>query len=683
MVTVIAETYTIEALIGRGGMGAVFMASHRRLPGKKVAIKFLHADLAGEEVLRRFEREAQIASKLGHPNIVSVTDYNLMADGTPYLVLEYLEGASLAQHLASGPLPLDRVMSIVRQVGSALAAAHREGIVHRDLKPQNIFLVPQEVENRVVDVAKVLDFGISKIRGSQTVKTQEASLLGTPQYMAPEQATGQHDKVDERTDIFALGAIVHEMLTGQPAFSGANIPEVVFKVVYEQPADLATLAPATPPAVLAAVKRAMEKKADDRFATIADFVEALTGQPLAVVRPSASIPPGDGGPSSRGGSRSTPGSSGSRNAPHSTGREAFDATVGSGDHANALAATSAPPAAAKSAPPDAAKSAPPDAAKSAPPDAPTAASAAGAPVAPTAASTAGAPVAPTAASVSGAPVEKTPAVAPVRGSAPTLDSGNHAPALAAAGAAAAPARAKKPFAFVWVLGTIILIGGAGVFALTRSSGDKPATGAKAPRPEREAVAAVPVEVAKQDTKVETPAERSKVDTKVETPAKNAAAKADKQTTKAADTKAADTKAADTKAADTKAADTKAADTKHADTKHADTKTDPKRDTTNPASDETGTAGEDATFSDKLRDAQAALDGQDYAKAERLANAVINGDHSGPIQQAKAHVIHGIVACVAHNNLGDANADARALGSYPKLRTRLASRCDSAGIQLTP
>src|SRR3569623_1880767 len=542
--TVNAATYTIEALIGRGAMGAVFLASHRRLPGRKVAIKFLHADLAGEEVLRRFEREAQIASKLGHPNIVSVTDYNLMADGTPYLVLEYLEGASLAQHLASGPLPLDRVMSIVRQVGSALAAAHREGIVHRDLKPQNIFLVPQEVENRVVAVAKVLDFGISKIRGSQTVKTQEASLLGTPQYMAPEQATGQHDKVDERTDIFALGAIVHEMLTGQPAFSGANIPEVVFKVVYEQPADLAALAPTTPPAVLAAVTRAMEKKADDRFATIADFVEALTGQPLAVVRPRASLPPGDGGPGSRGGSRRPPGSSGSRTAPHSTGREACAATVGSGDHAHALAATSAPPAAAKSAPPDAAKSAPPDAAKSAPPDAPTAASAAGAPVAPTAASTAGAPVAPPAASVSGAPVAptaasaagapvETPAVAPVRGSAPTVDSGNHAPALAAAAAAgaAAPARAKKPFAFVWVRGTIVLIGGAGVFALTRSSGDKPATVATAPRPEREAVAAVPGEVAKQDTKVETPAERSKGDTKVETPAKNAAAKADKQTTK--------------------------------------------------------------------------------------------------------------------------------------------------------
>lgn len=599
--TVIAETYTIEALIGRGGMGAVFMASHRRLPGKKVAIKFLHADLAGDEVLRRFEREAQIASKLGHPNIVSVTDYNLMADGTPYLVLEYLEGASLAQHLAGGPLPLDRVMSIVRQVGSALAAAHREGIVHRDLKPQNIFLVPQEVENRVVDVAKVLDFGISKIRGSQTVKTQEASLLGTPQYMAPEQATGQHDKVDERTDIFALGAIVYEMLSGQPAFSGANIPEVVFKVVYEQPTDLAQLAPSTPPAVLAAVKRAMEKKADDRFATVADFVEALTGQPLAVVRPSASpaamsgsVPPSDG-PSSR-------------NTPHSTGREAFDATVGSGDHANALAPTSAPPVAPKPAPADA----------------------------------------PTAASSSGAPVASTPAVAPVRGSAPTVDSGNHAPALAS------PPRAKKPFAFVWVLAGIVVVGGAAAFAITRGAGDKQATVAKAPPPEREtlAVAAVPVEM-------------PKVDAKAETPTKVAAAKADKPTDKAA------TKPADkpTAKADTKSADTKPADTK-AEIKTAD-------------SDDTSAPGEDATFADKLRDAQTALSNQDYAKAERLANAVINGDHSGPVQKAKAHAIHGIVACVAHNALGEANADARALGPYPKLQARLTSRCDGAGIHLTP
>src|SRR4029079_4711565 len=115
--------------------------------------------------------------------------------------------------------------------------------VHRDLKPQNIFLVPTEVDGRHVEIAKVLDFGISKIRGSPTVKTQDSALLGTPQYMAPEQATGQHANVDERTDVFALGAIVYEMFTGRPAFSGASIPEVVFKVVYEQPAPLGDQVP--------------------------------------------------------------------------------------------------------------------------------------------------------------------------------------------------------------------------------------------------------------------------------------------------------------------------------------------------------------------------------------------------------------------------------------------------------
>src|SRR5262249_614404 len=144
----------------------------------KVAIKLLHAELQDDEIVARFRREALIASQLNHPNIVDVTDFNVTPDGTPYLVLEYLQGESLAQRLKLGPLPLDQVLSIIRQVGSAVAAANREGIVHRDLKPQNIFLVPKEVDGRVIEIAKVLDFGISKIRGSQTVKTQESTLLG-------------------------------------------------------------------------------------------------------------------------------------------------------------------------------------------------------------------------------------------------------------------------------------------------------------------------------------------------------------------------------------------------------------------------------------------------------------------------------------------------------------------------
>jgi tRNA A-37 threonylcarbamoyl transferase component Bud32 len=324
--SVIADTYTIEAVIGRGGMGAVFVASHKRLPGKKVAIKVLHAELSGDEVQARFKREAEIASRLGHPNIVQVHDFNVMPDGTPYLVLEFLHGESLAQRLRNGPMPLEQAMSIVRQVGSALAAAHREGIVHRDLKPQNIFLVPTEVDGRIVDIAKVLDFGISKIRGSQTVKTQDSALLGTPQYMAPEQATGQHALVDERTDLFAFGAIVYEMLTGQPAFTGETIPEVVFKVVYEPAPQLGASAP---PMVGSAVARAMAKKPEERFAHVGEFVEAVTGQPLAPGRAGASIPPPDVGFAS--GSR---GAAGSR-APN-VSNDAFARTMGSGDHAQAV-----------------------------------------------------------------------------------------------------------------------------------------------------------------------------------------------------------------------------------------------------------------------------------------------------------------------------------------------------------
>ena len=278
--SVIADTYIIEALIGQGGMGSVFLASHNRLPGKRVAIKMLHVELNNDEVIARFRREATIATQLDHPNIVRVDDFNVHEDGTPYLILEYLEGESLAQRLKAGPMPVEQVMAIMRMVGSAIAAAHQLGFVHRDLKPQNIFLIASDVDGHLVEVAKVLDFGISKMRNSTTVQTQENTLLGTPQYMAPEQATGQHAAVDERTDVFALGAIVYEMLTGEPAFSGQNIPEVVFKVVYEQPKPLAELAPDAPPNVIAAVEKAMQKQQDDRFPTVSAFVEALTGRPL-------------------------------------------------------------------------------------------------------------------------------------------------------------------------------------------------------------------------------------------------------------------------------------------------------------------------------------------------------------------------------------------------------------------
>ena len=323
----VIDKYVIEALIGRGGMGAVFLARHRSLTDKKVAIKVLHAEILDHDIQLRFKREAQIATRVNHPNIVEVHDFDVTPEGVPYLVLEYLEGQTLAQRLTHGPLPLDQAMSIVRQVSSALAAAHREGVVHRDLKPQNIFLVPTEVDGRVVEVAKVLDFGISKWRGSETVKTQESALLGTPQYMAPEQATGRHDAVDQRTDIFALGSISYEMLCGGPAFTGASIPEVVFKVVYEQPAPIPSTVPDN---VAAAIRRAMSKPSDERFATVSDFVEAMTGSALMTFRPSlVTKPPSDIGFASGSKKISNP--------------DALGETMGSGDYgANPPATTPAP-----------------------------------------------------------------------------------------------------------------------------------------------------------------------------------------------------------------------------------------------------------------------------------------------------------------------------------------------------
>ena len=284
---VVADTYQVMRLLGRGGMGSVWEASHLRLPGKRVAIKVLHADVAmDQEALARFRREAEIASRLGHPNIVEVHDFNSLPGGQPYLVLELLVGESLDSRLRRAPVTLDDAMRIAGQIGAALSAAHREDVIHRDLKPQNVFLVRPRADDTegASEQVKVLDFGISKIRGSQTIKTLDSTILGTPQYMAPEQATGNHAAVDQRTDVFALAAITYEMLAGRPAFTGQSVPEVVFKVVYEQPAPLAELAPGLPRRVADAVERGLAKKQDDRFPDVVSFIEQMAGVSLSTLR---------------------------------------------------------------------------------------------------------------------------------------------------------------------------------------------------------------------------------------------------------------------------------------------------------------------------------------------------------------------------------------------------------------
>jgi eukaryotic-like serine/threonine-protein kinase len=278
--SVVADTYRITSQLGTGGMGSVWAAEHLRLPGKRVAIKVLHAALASAEVLVRFRREAEIASRIGHPNIVEVLDFNSLPGGEPFLVMELLAGESLAARLRRGRLPEKTALDIARQIGSALYAAHRLEVVHRDLKPDNIFLCPRDVDGELRDHVKVLDFGISKIRNSQTVVTQDASLLGTPFYMSPEQATGKNQEIDQRTDIFALGAILFEMLTGQIAFPGDSLPSVIYQVVFQPHPALLQIAPTTSARVAAAVDRALAKSPADRFSDMSAFALALTGRPL-------------------------------------------------------------------------------------------------------------------------------------------------------------------------------------------------------------------------------------------------------------------------------------------------------------------------------------------------------------------------------------------------------------------
>ena len=279
--SVLAETYEVTRLIGRGGMGEVWLASHRRLPGKQVAIKVLHVGgkPLSADALTRFRREAEVATRINHPNIVEVHDFNTLPDGSPYLVLEFLQGESLASRLRH-PMEVDEVQRILRQVGSALQAAHAHGVVHRDLKPDNIYIVP----NPMGAVVKVLDFGISKVVDSVTLQTQEAVLVGTPAYMSPEQALGNNKDVGPQSDVFALGAIAYEMLTGAQPFGGESIAQLVFKIAYEPHPPLAQVKPGLPLAVVQAVERALLKDRAQRYPTVAAFIEDLTGAPLPPTR---------------------------------------------------------------------------------------------------------------------------------------------------------------------------------------------------------------------------------------------------------------------------------------------------------------------------------------------------------------------------------------------------------------
>jgi len=279
--TVLADKYEITGWLGEGGMGAVYQGRHLGL-GRPVAIKTLLPELVGStEMLGRFQQEARAASAIGHPHIVNVFDLGQTDDGTMFQVMELLEGEPLSALLQrSAPLAIPVAVAIADQILGALIAAHKLGIVHRDLKPDNIFLCATDDE---LPFVKLLDFGVSKIlrpleltpdQTEITTKTKIGSVVGTPLYMAPEQAGGVPD-IDPRADLWAVGVVLYEMLTGTTPFTGTTYHAIIFALLDESVPPARTRRSDLPGSVEAVVMQALSKRRDDRYADAASMRGAL------------------------------------------------------------------------------------------------------------------------------------------------------------------------------------------------------------------------------------------------------------------------------------------------------------------------------------------------------------------------------------------------------------------------
>ena len=271
---VLHETYRLERLLGSGGMGAVYEASHTRLP-RRFAVKLMFAALRTKpSAMERFFREATYTSQLRHPNIVKVMDYNHTDMGEPYMVMELLRGENLRTRLRRvAQLSLDQASSVLVQATSALEAAHAKGIVHRDLKPANIFLC-QGGEDR--ELVKIVDFGIAKILGSGQQLTRTDSVIGTPWYLSPERIIGDKEREGPCSDIFSMGAIMYEMISGDAPFEGQP-HEALFHIVYNPHPPLRDRCPGLPQRVCEAIDRAMCKEPGDRFPSMQEFCSAFCG----------------------------------------------------------------------------------------------------------------------------------------------------------------------------------------------------------------------------------------------------------------------------------------------------------------------------------------------------------------------------------------------------------------------
>ena len=284
--TVVGDVYRIVGRVGEGGMGRVYEARHVRLTGRRFAVKIMHrAHLRNAELVRRFRREAETAHAAAHPNVVQVFDVADTPDGVPFIVTELLEGEDLADCLErEGKLGLDETIHIVRAVCAALCSAHAQGVVHRDLKPDNVFLLDRERMGLPPGppLVKLIDFGIARVEETHEAnRTRTGVIMGTPAFMAPEQARGE--RVDLRADVYAVGAILYRCLTGRLPYTGEDPASMLTALLTHEPEHPRAIAPEIPQSVELVIERAMARDPDDRWASLEDLDEALAllrGAPL-------------------------------------------------------------------------------------------------------------------------------------------------------------------------------------------------------------------------------------------------------------------------------------------------------------------------------------------------------------------------------------------------------------------
>ncbi|WP_437931160.1 protein kinase [Sorangium sp. So ce291] len=282
--SLVAGRYLVEQLAGKGGMGEIFRARDV-ISGAAVALKVLPESVDEVTAFERFRREARVLADLRHPGIVGYLDQGKTQDGRPFLAMEWLAGQDLSGRLAHGPLGIDECVTLLANAGDALAAAHRSGVVHRDIKPSNLFL-----RDNQIDRVTLLDFGIARWVLATTVITGSGNMIGTPAYMAPEQARGGRD-LGPGADVFALGCVLFECLTGRPAFSGASLMAILAKILFEEAPRAGALRPGVPPALDALCARMLAKRPDERPRDGAEVAAALAELDRSTALPLLSSPP--------------------------------------------------------------------------------------------------------------------------------------------------------------------------------------------------------------------------------------------------------------------------------------------------------------------------------------------------------------------------------------------------------